>query len=484
MVPNGWRFLHLQSYWLLALLLLAAPKPAPAAGVSVTNLYSFTGGSDGAFPWAPLLQTAGGGLYGTTQYGGVAALISGYGSVFQLGLNGSFNSIYAFAVDWDGHRPGLGGLVEGTDGNLYGTTTVGGDYGLGTVFTVLPSGFSFPIYSFGPSGTNGVSPRAGVTLARDGSLYGTTELGGDRSAGAIVRVTGDWNFSRLFSFNGTNGANPYCALVQGSDGGLYGTTFRGGAGYKGYDNQGRHTGNGTVFRIGTNGTFSSLFSFSGTNGAQPVAGLVQTRNGSLYGTTQLGGASGYGTVFKITTNGSFTLLYSFKGGADSGYPVGRLMEASDGNLYGTTAGVAFLDGDQAPSAGNGVIFRVDPSGTVTKLYAFPGRPDGIEPLAALVQANDGCLYGTCLGGANGAGMIFRCTIPMTPLVRTDPKGSNQITLNWNTVVGMQYQAQYATNVYAAPWNNLGSLTTATNGWMSRTESIGAGSRFYRVILKQ
>jgi uncharacterized repeat protein (TIGR03803 family) len=469
--------------WSAALFASWLMMTGASGDVVFTNLYSFTGGTDGAFPWSPLMQASDGNLYGTTEYGGARSSISGYGTTFQLPLGGAFNPLYYFDNNGDGDHPFYSGLTEGSDGFFYGTTDVGGDDHDGVIFAMSSDGFLFPIYSFLASGDDGVGPLAGVVLGSDGNFYGTTQNGGSNSFGTIFQLTSDWNYTNLFSFNGTNGAGPTSALVQGNDGNLYGTTFNGGTAFHGLDTSGNPTGYGTVFKLSTNGAFLSLFSFGGTNGSQPVAGLITGQKGNLYGTTELGGANGYGTVFRINTNGAFTLLFSFGAGRNGAYPTGRLVEGSDGNFYGTTADIPFAGGGS--SVGSGTVFRITPTGGFTKLYSFPGRPGGVEPVAGLTQASDGNFYGTCMGGPNGVGMVFQISIPVAPVLQGAQKTSGGFSFSWSAVAGQNYQPQYKTNLSSKTWIDLGSSVTSTNGMMSISNSVASDpSRFYRVILLQ
>jgi uncharacterized repeat protein (TIGR03803 family) len=277
---------------------------AASKAVVFTNLYSFTGGSDGQFPMAPLMQGQDGKLYGTTDFGGFATFISGYGTVYSITLDGQFNSIYVFQNNGDSERPGFSGLVQDQDGFLYGTTEAGGDDSVGTVFITDTNGDLFPIYSFSTLGGDGERPQGGLAMTPDGSLFGTTVDGGNSFLGTVFELDYFWDYTNRFSFNGVNGANPYGRLVLARDGQLYGTTFAGGAFYHGLDTSGVTTGYGTVFRISTNGAFASVFSFDGTNGAGPIAGLVQGQDGALYGTTQTAASTVMARFTKLPPTGN------------------------------------------------------------------------------------------------------------------------------------------------------------------------------------
>jgi uncharacterized repeat protein (TIGR03803 family) len=330
------------------------------------------------------------------------------------GIASSFQelSVYSFGASAnDGANP-QAGLME-SDGLLYGTTSTGG--GLldgGTVFTINPnSGFEAVLYSFcsvgGAQCTDGESPVAGLIQASDHNFYGTTEIGGAGS-GTVFKLTPGGVETVLYSFCGTSGSGacpagdgalPEAGLIQASDGNFYGTTFTGGA----------HN-LGTVFKLTPAGVETVLHSFSGginnsTDGASPQSTLIQARNGNLYGTTEFGGADGNGTVFEITTAGALTQLYSFVRGADGRNPKAGLIQASDGNFYGTT--------NSGGSTNGGVVFRVNQAGVETVLYSFNQSQlstDGYAPRSGLLQANDGNIYGvTNDGGTAGPGTIFKIT---------------------------------------------------------------------------
>jgi uncharacterized repeat protein (TIGR03803 family) len=290
----------------------------------------------------------------------------------------------------NGANPYLEPLVQGIDGNLYGTTLYGGS-GSGTVFNITTQGTLTNLLSF--DSTDGSQPTSGLLLAANGKFYGTTSNGGANGDGSIFEITAGGQITTLHSFSGDDGSNPECTLVLSTDGKLYGTTWGGGA-----------NGLGTVFEIATSGVFKSLHSFNGTDGRWPIGGLVQATNGMLYGTTYTGGSSNLGTVFAITTKGKLNTLYNFQGLADCGQPFAALIQGADGNLYGTTSSTQPL----CPAGG---VFEISTAGSLTPLHVFGGTTfngDGSAPEGALVQATDGNFYGTtATGGYNNAGTIFR-----------------------------------------------------------------------------
>jgi len=279
------------------------------------------------------------------------------------------------------------GLVQGSDGNFYGTTAYGGTNGNnGTVFQMTPAGALTMLVSF--NGANGSYPTAGLVQGSDGNFYGTTLLGGANNRGTAFKVTSAGALTTLLSFNGANGIGPFTALVQGTNGNFYGTTLS--------DNV---HGDGTVFQMTSAGALTTLFIFNGANGNSPI-GLVQGTNGNFYGTTFNGGAIGAGTVFQMTSAGALTTLLSFNG-ANGICPLAALEQGSDGNFYGTTSA--------GGAGGGGTMFKVTPAGVLTTLVSFNGA-DGNSPQAPSVQGSDGNFYGTTeYGGANGLGTVFQVT---------------------------------------------------------------------------
>jgi uncharacterized repeat protein (TIGR03803 family) len=353
-------------------------------GFSLSNLYSFVGAVDGANPNG-LMQDTNGNFYGTTQNGGA---YSG-GTLFQMSPAGSLTTLYSFNDNGGGGFFPEAALVQGADGDLYGTTETDGGNGWGTIFKTTTNGNVSTVYTFDDG--DGAFPFEPMILGVDGNFYGTTSSGGATGNGEIFRLTPAGALTQVVSFNYTNGSSPN-KLIQGMDGSLYGTTFEGGS-----------YGDGVIFSATTNGELNALFSFLYVEGGfLPSAGLAQTPGGDFYGTTFEGGTFGYGTVFAMSPTAAVTLGHSFTGGNDGSHPGADLIQGNDGNFYGTT-----VDGGVY---GDGTVFRWTPDGALATLVSFDGY-NGANPQAPLVQGADGILYGTTQnGGANGNGVIFSVNI--------------------------------------------------------------------------
>jgi uncharacterized repeat protein (TIGR03803 family) len=291
-----------------------------------TVFYSFA-----SIPYSGLVQGSDGNIYGTTASGGT----SGRGTVFKITPSGTETVLYSFPAG--GSEP-YTGLIQGSDGNFYGTTGANGTSDDGTVFKVTPSGTETVLHVFAKSGSDGEIPYAGLIQGSDGNFYGTTYFGGSNGLGTVFKVTPSGTETVLYSFAGGSGdgEHPYAGVIQGSDGNFYGTTYQGGT-----------SGNGTAFKITPSGTETVLYAFAGgiSDGANPEAGLIQGSDGNFYGNTLKGGASGLGTVFKLTPSGTETILHAFAGGgSDGANPSANLVQGSDGNLYGST-GAGGTSGD-------------------------------------------------------------------------------------------------------------------------------------------
>jgi uncharacterized repeat protein (TIGR03803 family) len=413
-------------FWGTSVLMASFSSYSANPGVVFTNLYSFASkGTNAHSPCSALLQAADGNFYGTTRGGMGGGWISpemaNKGIVYRITPSGALTTLVSFNGTNGANRImgfGTAGLVQGSDGNLYGTTSDGGAHGYGTVFRITTDGSLTTLLSFeGYFGTNGWGPVAGLVEARDGWFYGTASSGGVRARtdnvgmGTVYRVSRNGAWKTLFYFTGTNGEFPASPLLLGRDGSLYGTTPNGGSAYaKGPPEH----GDGTVFKITTNGRFTTLVSFTGTDGANPYSGLVQASDGRLYGTTKTGGTGGRGTIYRLTTNGLFTSLFSFNG-TNGTWPIATLVQGRDGYLYGTTCSGG-LGYNGTPSYGNGTVFRISTNGVFTTLFYFEST-NGVNPCGALVQGKDGNFYGTAAyGGAYNEGTIFRFTM-MPELVK-------------------------------------------------------------------
>jgi uncharacterized repeat protein (TIGR03803 family) len=411
-------------------LALAAAARAQAQVRAFTALYDFcsqSGCADGGHPLAALVQGSDGNFYGTANLGG----INGVGTVYKITPRGALTLLYAFCSQSgcaDGAYPAAA-LVQGSDGDFYGTTSQGGANGLGTVFKITASGTLTTLYSFcSQSGcTDGAGLLAGLVQGSDGNFYGTTFNGGANGGGTVFQITPSGTLTTLYSFCSqsgcTDGANPYAGLVQGSDGNFYGTTYDGGA------NSGPNgTGFGTVFQITPSGTLTTLYSFCSqggcADGTTPQASLLQGSDGNFYGTTEYGGGPSflskaygfYGTVFSITPSGALTTLHQFgpQPGGGGYYPDAQLVQGNDGNFYGTTYEGGIWD--------SGTLFIVTPSGAQATLYRFcfeSGCHDGAQPWG-LVKDSYGNLYGTTqYGGVYEAGTVYRWVL-VSPIASVSP----------------------------------------------------------------
>lgn len=367
--------------------------PLTSAELVQSLIYSFNG-TNGGHPNG-LTRGLDGKIYGTTQTGGG----KNSGTIFQWDASDQPRVLYFFGGLSDGDRPN-GELIQDTDGSLLGTTYGGGSNAFGTIFRLNTQAQLTTLFTL--DHTNGVLPSAGLVRGRDGGLYGTAYEGGIFHYGTIFRLDTNGGFAVVFPFANTNGAFPHAGFLRAADSSLYGTTYKGGA----YDN-------GTIFRISPGGALSTMAAFNGTNGAFPLAGLVQTEDGSLYGTTAFGGAFGLGNIYRIFPDGLLTNLFSFTGIADGSHPLAGLIQSSDGNLYGTTSdGGAF---------GAGTVFRLSPEGSLITIAQFDGF-NGTDPDAPLLEDTDGSLLGvTRSGGPFGEGVIFRLSIPSAgPQISSQP----------------------------------------------------------------
>jgi uncharacterized repeat protein (TIGR03803 family) len=335
-------------------------KITPKGTLSV--IYDFNG-AHGYSPVSGLTLGTDGNFYGATLLGGA----SDEGTLFKITPNGKWTLLHNFG-DADGAYVNAP-PIEGADGNFYGTTQYGpgNTSGNGIVYKLTPSGQFTTLYAF--DGTHGERPYAPLVQGTDGNFYGTTFLGGTYGAGTVFKITGKGQITTLYSFDGPHGRYPFDALVQGTDGSFYGTTGEGGIGCR------INNGCGVVFKITRDGVLTVLHTFSYSGGAAPLGGLVEATDGNFYGATESGGTLGYGAIFRITSKGNLTFVHDFDS-TDGSNPQVTLLQHTTGVLYGDTysggtsgGGVFYsLNGNFAPYAG-----LVSTSGKVGKTIGILGQ---------------------------------------------------------------------------------------------------------------
>jgi uncharacterized repeat protein (TIGR03803 family) len=448
--------------FIIFLAIVPVQRAAPAGYLSV--LYSFGSNTniDGTAPVGNLIEGKDGTLYGMTLNGGT----SNYGTAFQL-KNGALTTLCSFVVT-NGKWP-LGGLIEGGDGNLYGTTYYGGSYGLtagGTIFRLNTNGTLVVLDTL--SENRGFHSTAGLLRGSDGFLYGTTHDGGTNlngfidlyDAGTVFRIGTNGGYTVLHSFTNGDGTYPQAGLYQGKNGTFYGTTSSGGL-----------YGRGTVFSLTTNGAFALLSSFDANDyvdaGADPVASVIQGADGALYGTTLWGGDLGIGTVFKLTEDGWITALCSFNS-TNGSLPWGNLIQDNNGFLYGTTLRGGTWD--------KGTIFKLTTNGIFTLLYEFSGS-DGSGPRTGLLLGSDGSFYGnTQAGGAYNLGEIFEFVMP--PSLEISVWSSN-IRVSWPSSANA-FRLQQSDNLSAGNWIASGFPISDDASNKSITIPAPTGKLFFRL----
>ncbi len=393
--------------------LCCVPLAAVLPAQNFATLYTFTGGADGESPGVPMVQGLDGNFYGTTEYAG--DYIYG-GSVFGITRSGVERTLFSFDLT-DGRGmfdTGLdeGSIVQATDGYLYGATPGGGSSpncglsGCGTIYKINPAGTLTTLYNFGESDGAGVG---WLMQAPDGYLYGVTGGGGSGSAcfGGCGTVFKFSTAGVLTTLHDFVGTDggQPIGVILARDGYFYGTTVGGGS-----------SGNGTIFRMTPQGEITTLHNFDSADGSGPYSGVIQALDGNFYGATITGGSANCGTVYRMTPDGTLTTLYNFDG-SDGCWAVGGLVQATDGKFYGT----AEIGG----TANLGTIYQIDSSGAFRTVHNM--GHGGYSPWAGLLQGTDGDFYGTTRGAVAGEGgtgssngTIFRLSMGLGPFVKTMP----------------------------------------------------------------
>jgi len=412
----------------------AATAILSPAQTKFTSLLSFNG-NNGANPhFVTLVQGQDGQLYGTTT----VSTGSG-GTVFKVTTGGTLTTLYTFCVGGepclDGAQPNAG-LVLNANG-FYGTTMNGGIDSDGTVFTINPSsGELTTLHDF--AGTDGANPMVTLTASTNGAtLYGTTSIGGGiMNDGTVFQISSAGAFSSLHSFVGTDGEYPNVSLVAASNGNLYGATLEGGS----FDG----SGTGTFYQMTPAGVVTPLHTFEPAQVAGSSGAVIQGKNGNFYG-TDIGGGNGAGTIYEVTPAGEVTVLYTFcslTDCKDGSTPYGAMIIGSDGNFYGTT----YAGGTNTTecNAGCGTLFKITPAGALTTIYNFCSKAncaDGSQPEGGLLQDTNGTFYGTTYsGGTNGLGTIYSLSVStaQTPFVQPLQKAANtgaKVTIVGNNLTG-------------------------------------------------
>jgi uncharacterized repeat protein (TIGR03803 family) len=377
------------------LVLVAAKSSRSQTAVDIHN---FTGNNGSAIPLhVTPMQGRDGRLYGTT--GGLGSGTS-YGTIFKISSSGAFQQLHTFG-NFDGSQPNAG-VTLASDGTFYGTTLLGGDAGLGVLFRISQGGTYTVLHNFEGS-TDGAAPAAPPIDGFDGSLYGTTS-GNATTASTIYKYTrASGTIATIYVLSQTEGSTAIGSLLRATDGNLYGTAYQGG-----------NAGCGTIFKVSTSGTPLWNYSFPcQPGGAHPIAPLIQGTDGNFYGTTYQGGTYNEGIVFKLTQSGVVSTLYNFQGlpfnsGNDGSYPVGGLVQSTDLNFYGSTQGGGGTEG-------HGTLFEISPSGTYKQLYIFTNV--GENPESGPVQDTSGLFYGTTsAGGKYGYGIVYSLNVGLAPFV--------------------------------------------------------------------
>jgi uncharacterized repeat protein (TIGR03803 family) len=368
---------------------MLAAIAAPAQ--TFTDLRDFDNGPNDPH-WNTTAQGRDGNMYSTTPQ-----VWSGQsGDIFKITPTGTVTGRFTF--DGTDGAYVSAGLTLALGGDFYGAASQGGSFGFGTVFKVAPGGAVTTLYNF-TNGADGAYPSAPPIQGVEGNFYGNASScaglppGNEcipfDTSGSIYKITPEGAFSVLHTFSGPDGINPFGQLAQGTDGYLYGTTLDGGA-----------HGVGTIFKISTEGDFTLLYTFDGTHGAHPLAGgLIEGYDGNFYGMASQGGASGAGLLFKITPGGKLTVVYDLANSGCCSNPVGGLVQATDGNFYGTTV-----------FGGN--VFRITPSGEFTDLADIGGSPQSV-----MLQHTNGILYSyNAIAGSADRGYFFSMNVGLAPFV--------------------------------------------------------------------
>jgi len=381
---------------LAAAFCLAIVTTQSAQAQTFKVLYNFTGSTDGATPYAPLIRDSAGNLYGTTEAGGA----SGAGTVFKVSKSGKETVLYSFTGGVDGANP-FAGLLQDAADNLYGVTAYGGTSGVGTVFKLSKGGKETVLHNFAGGTADGCYPFGGLLRDTAGNLYGTTEDCGASGIGTVFKLSKTGEETILHSFAGgtSDGEFPsFTTLLMDANDNLYGVAEQGGA----YNL-------GVVYKLSKAGKLTVLHSFEGGtgDGCDAFGTPAMDAAGNLYGTANACGSSEVGIVWKVSKKGKETVLHNFTAGpSDGAEPIAGVIMDAEGNLYGDTY--------QGGSANLGTVYKLNTKGKVTLLHTFTG-PGGSYPYSGVLREASGNIYGTTIYGGsgtkcnNGCGTVWQIT---------------------------------------------------------------------------
>ncbi len=440
---------------MLAAVAMFAGAPVPAQAQTPTTLHSFQSGStDACEPEDNIVQGRDGNMYGIGVSCGTSS-----GAVYKISTTGRESVVFNFPSTWSSC---FSGLTLGSDGNFYGTcfTNPGGN---GGVFKLTPAGVFTDLHDF--TGADGdTEPVYGPVQATDGNFYGTTGFY-PFSCGNIYKLTAAGVYTNLHTFSGSD-CGPASSLFQASDGNLYGTLYACAL------NSG--IGAGCVYKISTAGVFKEIYGFASSTGQNPCTGVIQGKNGNLYGATNQGAANNSGNIYKLTTAGVYTDLHDFNNTTDAscGDNVGRttvnLLQVTDGTFYG-------VNGINGPN-GAGSIYKLTSANLFTA-FLFPSPPpvDGNAPLSTLIQNTNGLVYGTTASGGPTScspcqGVFFSVATGDAAFVSLEPTQKTAIV---GAKVGMFGQGFSSSSV--VKFGGVASASVTLSGTTYLTAKVPAGA---------
>jgi uncharacterized repeat protein (TIGR03803 family) len=454
----------------------------------LTVLHNFVG-TDGEDPHAPPILGTNGTYYGTAPS---SAAGSGISTAYSVTSSGTFTLLHTFSTA-EGQNV-YGGLVQGSDGNLYGVSATGGANGFGTIFKMTTAGAVTVLHSF--DGTDGAASYWPLIQASDGNYYGVAYSGGANNEGVIFKITSSGAYTVLHSLNNANGdgQSPNSSLVQGTDSKLYGVTAQGPSGV-----------NGTIFSITINGTFKLLHTFAGTDGANPGSPLIQNTNGVFYGTTTGGGSAttcngGCGVIYSLNTGAkAFITLQSISGkvGAKVGIFGQGFTAASVVKFNGVTAtsvtrtGATYLTATVPAGASNGFVTVTTGTSTLTSTQKFTVHDSwgtGAVMPTATVQSSSAALSGSIyvIGGANASGTVINNLQIYNPTTNTWSTGTPLPAVNQHSSAAVVNNILYVfggDDGVDAPTNAVWAYSTKTKAWTSMAPMLTARNGTLAVVEK-